>query len=489
MQHRTEEYYNRERQLLYESLLKNLSEDVKYTDLSFDEFVDRYFKDHTKDEFGQPTKLAPFHLELVNLIVSKVTLEAVVQVARNHAKTTVFSLFLPIYLMLRGETHFVLLVAATKDLAVKQIMNIQAELETNTELIKDFGKFAEKGNWSRGNFIVDNYQTAFYCVGKGQSTRGLKFKNYRPDFVVLDDIDTDREVLNKSIIDKQTNWVLQSIFPAMSIKKYRFIALGNKFAPDMILTRLIEEIEDIIVLKVNAIDEVGNVVWENRFSLENLLNIKKKIGSIRFEREFMNNPIVKGAVLKQEWLSYFTHTSQKFQQIITYVDPSFKKNGDYKACITVGFANNIYYILDMFIKRCNMDVVFDYLYQLNDKYGNIHISYVEANFAQDSHKETYEKVSIRKNANIPIRWDKSKKPDKLARIEALSVYFENGTIILDSKIKDLPDFKEFVLEYLTFPTGKNDDALDALEGAITTLNKQMRRRNEILQGGRQTEIF
>jgi len=486
MSNKTENYYSKERDSLYKALITMISQERIYTNLDFKDFVEKYFSHHTKDEFGKQIPLAQFHKDLVRKISNNTTYEAVVQIARNHAKTTIFSLFLPIYLMLKGETHFVLLVAASKDLAVKQIINIQAELETNIKLINDFGEFVKLGNWSKGNFIVERYETAFYCVGKGQSTRGLKYKHYRPDLVILDDIDTDKDVLNKNTINKQTNWVLQSVFPAMSIKKYRFVVLGNRFSIDMVLTRLMEEIDGVEVLKVNAFDNNGEVSWKERFSPNDLLNIKSKIGSIRFEREYMNNPIIEGSVFKTEWLEFYRKGGHNFDYVVSYVDPSFKKDADFKAIVTVGYSNGKYYVIDMFERKTTMTVVFNYLYDMDYKNHRI---YIEANFAQDLHKDTYNDVYKKRGIPLPIVWDKSKKDNKIARIENMAIFFEQGLISFAENIKDKPDFKQFYYEYVTFPSAKNDDGIDALESAINTINKLIRRSGEILTGVRQLNIF
>jgi len=478
-------YYTKELDNYYKSIVTQLNDTIHYTELSFNDFVLKYFKHHTRDEFNKQIPLAKFHLDIVDKVEKSIRIELAVQMARNHAKSTVFSLFLPIYLMLKGETHFALLIGPNKELATKQLINIQTELETNTTLIKDFGEFTKKGNWAKGNFIVDKYQTAFFCAGKGQSTRGLKYKNYRPDLIVIDDIDTDKDVLSIKSIEKQTNWIYQSVFPAMSIKKYRFIILGNRFAPNMVLNNVMENTEGIEILKVNAIDDMGHPAWGERFTIDDLLRIKEKLGTIRFEREFMNNPIIQGAIFKSEWIQWFTLTSQNFKTVFTYIDPSFKRDGDFKAAITIGYKDNKYYILDIYESKTNMKNVFNYLYKIHKQWGANHRFYIEANFAQDLHKETFQKVSLEYGYNLPIIWDKSKKENKEARIETMSIYFEQGLIFFNDKLKNSNSFKQFYLEYSTFPTSKNDDGIDAMESCINVINKTQRKNAEILIGYRE----
>jgi predicted phage terminase large subunit-like protein len=98
---------------------------------------------------------------------------------------------------------------------------------------------------------------------------------------------------------------------------------------------------------------------------------------------------------------------------------------------------------------------------------------MEANFIQDLILNEFDEEGKARGYILPIRADHRKKPDKFARIEAISPLFERGFVIINEAIKDKPDTQLFIEQLLSFEKGSNqhDDAPDALEGAIWLLNK------------------
>jgi len=474
-------YYTQERESYYNSLrykvglnnnLKSKQDNTTLQD--FQLFVSTYFKHYTTDKNNNEIKLSKYHLDLINELYND-KVEILAEFSRGFAKTTVFSLFAPIYFMLKNEAHLILLISATKDAAVKQLINIQVELETNQKLIADFGPFIKDGSWSKGDFVVNNYDCKFTCAGKGQSTRGLRYKKYRPDFIIVDDIDTDKDSRNKALVLHHYDWLMQSVLSSMELTKYKFLFVGNRFSHNMVLNHF-SKVEGIKYIKVNALDENGESNWKDRYSTEDLNHIKKKIGSIRFQREYMNTPITVGSIFKEEWIQ-FKHINDliSYQYIVTYVDPSWKKEGDYKAIITLGFIKNEYHIIDIYLRKETMSNVIEYLYELNDKLlKSAYSIYYEANFAQDLHQKEFDEIAEQKGYTLPIRQDKNKKGNKEARIESLSVVFENRKIFFNNLISLSLDFEEFKNQLLSFPETKHDDGIDALQSAYVKLNLKLR---------------
>jgi len=495
-----DKYYTLDRENYYQSMLlkhskinnnilldENSKDRINKSLSDFQYFVNTYFTHFITNEDGNLIPLAKHHLELVEELKSK-KIEILAEFFRGAGKTVVFSLFLPIWFMLRKEIHLVLLVSSTEKSAIKMLINIQAELETNQKLIDDFGIFKSDGSWSKGEFTVNNFECKFTATGKGQSVRGLRYKSYRPDYVVIDDIDTDKDCRNKEIIKYQFDWLMQSVVSSMELTKYKLLFVGNRFAPISILD-LYSKVEGIKHIKVNAINENGESNWEERYSTNDLLNIKSKIGEVNWLREYMNTPVIIGSVFKEEWLNFKPINNYKdYEYIVTYIDPSYKKGADYKSAITLGYINNEYHIIDIFLKQCTMRDVIEYLYELNDKLLNsAYNMYIEANFNQDIHQLEFDKIAIEKGFALPIRQDKDKKENKIARIESMSVIFENGKIFINNLIMYSLDYKEFYNQIITFPTNKHDDGPDALQSAYVKLNLSIRKsRFEPMTGSRES---
>ena len=102
--------------------------------------------------------------------------------------------------------------------------------------------------------------------------------------------------------------------------------------------------------------------------------------------------------------------------------------------------------------------------------------YMEANFMQDLLLDEFKTVGNITGHQIPIRGDMRAKPDKFARIEAMSPLFERGLVLFNEKEKDSPGMITLKDQLLMFEKGakSHDDAPDAVEGAIWILSKRSR---------------
>ena len=68
------------------------------------------------------------------------------------------------------------LVGKSQDNANTLLADIQAELEYNQRYINDFGKQKNAGNWTERQFVTQD-DCAFFARGRGQSPRGLRYKD------------------------------------------------------------------------------------------------------------------------------------------------------------------------------------------------------------------------------------------------------------------------------------------------------------------------
>ena len=68
-----------------------------------------------------------------------------------------------------------------------RLADLQAELEYNQRIIADFGTQKNVGDWQQGEFSTTG-GVKWFAVGRGQSPRGLKKQEQRPDYIVIDDL-------------------------------------------------------------------------------------------------------------------------------------------------------------------------------------------------------------------------------------------------------------------------------------------------------------
>ena len=448
----------------------------------YEAFVDYYFQSVTRG-----TKCARFHIEAANKIASSKNFKGVFEWARGHAKSTHLSLFIPLWLKAKGEFKTFVLVGQNEPSAKRLLSKIQAHLVKNKRYIQDFGTQtdANTGEWKDGEFSTRD-GVKFIAVGRGQSPRGLSSDDsFRPDFIVIDDLDDDELVRNPRRVRETIKWVQEALFGTLDMGRGRFAMVGNRIAKNSVLTSFIEK-QGIFHTKINALDEFGEPSWIEKYSIEEIESVRTFQGYFAFQKEYMNNPIEEGNVFQNHWIKWANMPNfEDFEQITAYIDPSFKSSSknDYKAIAIVGTINTKFYVIDCFVQQCSILSMVSWLYDFEEeiKKKDLYCSYfMEGNFLQDMLLDDFYEEGLRRGVQLGVIADKRSKPDKFARIEGISPNFERGWCVFNEAKKNNQDFTNAIDQILSFEKGSktHDDFPDALEGAIYILQKNTKQLKE-----------
>lgn len=446
---------------------------------SFDYFVQSYFP-HLAS-----CKSAKFHLKAAEEIRANKDLRKIYEWARGMAKSSNISCLIPLWLLIqeRPDFRYMVLVSKSYDAAVELLQDLQIELETNKLFLDDFGEMKGVGDWSGGRFTTTNGVT-FKALGRSQSPRGMKKAGNRPDYIVIDDIDDDEIVQNPSRVDKAVEWVMSSLYGTMAVGRGRFIVVGNLISKNGILAKLIERYKAFTVSKVNILDNHGDPSWPENHTIEEIERIRRDMGERLFNKEYMNNPIVEGAVFRRKWLRFDAMLPlRQYSALISYTDPSWKSStkNDFKATVLVGKTKKGYYhVIKVYADQTTPKAMVQWHYDIDAFInGRKPVTYMmEANLIQDLLLEEFKKTGDKTGHQIPLVGDKRKKPNKFDRIEALQPLFERGLIVFNKAEKESQGMQVLVEQLLGFEKGSSmhDDAPDALEGAIWQLNKKARQQ-------------
>ncbi len=130
---------------------------------------------------------------------------------RGAAKSTHVSLIFPLWLAARGVKHYMMLISDAFEQAAALIEAIKAELEVNPRLAHDFPELAGQGRVWREGVIVTANNVKVEGLGSGKKVRGRRHGPYRPDLVVLDDVENDENVLSPHQRDKLTRWIDRAV--------------------------------------------------------------------------------------------------------------------------------------------------------------------------------------------------------------------------------------------------------------------------------------
>ena len=468
---------------------------IRHLRADYAAFVDYYFPHWTVNpETGKATPCAPFHVSAANKILKDRNLKAAFQWHRGAAKSTNMDVFVPMWLMAQEhrEINVMVLVGKSEDNAKTLLGDIQAELQYNQRYIHDFGEQYNVGTWEDGEFVTRS-EVAFFARGRGQSPRGLRYRSHRPDYVVIDDLDDDELVESPARVTKLFDWVRSALFGTLDGGRGRFIMVGNLIAKNSVLAKWCD-IKSVHVTKVNIYDNKGGISWASKWTPQEVKDIENVVGYRAFQKEYMNNPIIEGAIFRNEWIRWGKRPAwSKFSEIVLYIDPSFKGSikNDYKAAKLWGKAGTTLYHLRAFVRQSSVAEMVRWCYDLYEWTREQGISvrwYMEANFMQDTILDEFRREGELRGYQLPITGDKRKKPDKFQRVEAISPLWERGFVVYDETQRDDPDMLAGIDQTLAFEKGMrgHDDAPDADEGAIWVLQRDTRAKSFNPSFGRRT---
>lgn len=467
-----------------EQRIRRLQKDyAAFCEYYFPHFLQQ--RDKVTGEVVRIVHNAPFHNAAAQKVKNTPNLKAVFKWPRGHAKSTHMDIFTPLWLMFQPKRliDFMVVVGKSEDSANRLLGDIQAELGYNKRIIADYGKQMSMGDWTEGEFTTKD-GVHFLACGRGQSPRGLRKREARPDYIVIDDLDDDELCRNPRRVREMTDWVKEALFGALDVGRGRFIMVGNLISKTSVLADICKT-KGVHVSEVKAVDNEGNPTWREKWTKEEARAYQEFVGYRAWNKEMMHNPIIEGTVFKQEWIKYAKRpTWREFDEFVLYIDPSWKskKTNDTKAAKLWGKHKSQLWHLRAFVRKASVAELVRWCYDLYEwsLEKNIPIRFMmEASFMQDIILDDFTIEGTQRGYQLPITGDKRKKPDKFQRVEAISPLWERGFVYYDISQKDDPDMQAGIAQTLAFEKGMsgNDDAPDADEGAIWQLQRTARQES------------
>lgn len=411
---------------------------------------------------------AKFHIDASKRWISNNKWYEVRAWSRELSKST-RAMMEDMYLMLTKKAHVKLLISASSDNAIKLLTPYKINLESNQRIINDYGEQKGIGQWEQ-DYFVSKMGFAFAAIGAGQTPRGFKLEDIRPDILDFDDLDTDEDCRNPAMIKKKWDWVEKAAIPTVSIsgnKRIRFN--GNIIAKYCCITEAIKKAKHVDIINIR--DKNGKSTWPQKNSEEDIDFMLSIISYIAQQQEYYNNPISEGTVFKEMHYKKLPPLSQ-YKFLCCYIDLSYKSGAknDYKAAVLMGKWKGEYHVIKCWLRQGTTSALAAGLVEIqnyvNDK--SALYFYAEENFMQDIIKKQLHDDLLQLNANISISSDTRKKPEKFHRIEStLEPLNSNGKLFLNIDEIDNPHMQTLDEQFKVLEPGSkaHDDGPDACEGA------------------------
>lgn len=433
---------------------------------------------------------------------------------RGHAKSTTLTFKGTMHAVLYGYKHYPIILSDSSDQAEGFLENIRVEFEENGLLREDFGNL--QGKVWRNNVILTSTNIKVEAIGSGKKIRGRKHRNWRPDLLVLDDIENDENVRTPEQRSKLANWFNKAVSKAGD-DYTDIIYIGTLLHYDSLLAKTLanpgyKSIKYKAVLSFSTADELWRqweeiytdlandahqedakaffeahraemlagtkVLWEEKLSYYDLMVMRVDEGEAAFNSEEQNEPInPDDCLFQEEWLDYYNEAEMDFKDrafdFFGFVDPSLgkTKHSDFSAIITLAKhkATGYLYVYDADIERRHPDrIIADILEKerrLRRDFGRGYKRFgCETVQFQWFLKEELVKASAKAGLYLPVE-EVPQTTDKTLRIQTMQPDVKNKYIKFNRRHKRLLE------QLLQFPMGAHDDGPDALEGCRTLAKK------------------
>lgn len=464
---------------------------IKQQEKTYIGWFEYYFPHYAKK------KSARFHAQLAKLVIENNKIRLLAEMYRSSGKSVHIDMGLPLYLYVTRELHFMLLIGETEPKAKKLLSGIQAELEYNQRFINDYGRKMKKGDWSDGDFYTTD-GIRFTAIGFGMSPRGLREGANRPDYIVVDDVDTKKHVNNDRMMSDSVDFITEEIEGCFdsdsdSTAIERLIYSNNNFHKNSITNRLkIQykknikqdkedgEKSDYHVFTVCAVKDLVSFepTWPEKTTNE-YWRKKYRRNTKSFLREYMHTHVSEGKIFKAEYFQWRTASKlSDYDALVIYGDLSYKDQADYKAMILMGKKGREFDFIHVLCRQTSRHGVAVWLYDLWEQKKlseqNLKIK-IEGLFAQDEFVSDFDAEGDERGYHIPVIADKRGKANKYDRIESTESFFERRWIFFNDKEKENTDQITLIDQYLAFEKGSgvNDDGPDCGHGCIDELNRML----------------
>lgn len=468
---------------------------------------------------GQSILTAPaFHRELCDMLNTVAWEETTKNVGwscpRGHAKSTYLSNVFPLYSIVFNLRHYIVIVSETGGMAERFAEWISDQLKYNQKLREDFGELLSPKKVLNDKDNAEEFVTfngiKVQASSIGKQLRGARHGAYRPDLVIMDDLESSKNTNTRELRDKNLHWFSSVIRPIGDPTRTAFIYMGTLVHSQGLLPAVLGfsdfsskiysaivsypdrldlwgKVEDMLRDQSNPtrlddaykfytdnkeeMDRGVKVLWQDRFTYFDLIRIKVDIGSRAFASEYLNKPAdAEDAIFKKDQFIFFEdrdlldHKGRPIKlDVVGFWDIAVGKSNrsDYNAIVTLGVerSTGLIYVLDAWASKCPMHEALKVAYQKIKEYKH-NVFVVETISAQyDSYRQLKELLtkdriySTRLKAVTP-------RTKKEVRIEQLEPLFENGVIRLRRHQLLLMEMLE------QYPHHDHDDLPDALAGAV-----------------------
>ena len=431
------------------------------------------------------------HDDIFELIDDPKAKKKVLAAPRGVGKTSIARAIISKKMLFR-DIHFVPYISKSEGHAMLQTENIKRELLSNHMIRKVFGsikisdspmeipsEFSKKTWVALGSTIV-------VPRGSGQQVRGLNWIKYRPDYLLIDDLEDDDTIDNERIREDRRIWYYGSVeksVPQFPGVPWEILYIDTIKHEDALIVELLED-PDYEAVTLSVCDDnykTNDSIFAPQEAIDKEVETHRRKGTLDlFARERMSSPISKeDAAFKSKMFQYYNETDEKFVdrkayiRSIVLIDPAktakmhSKESGIFVWGIDVG--TNAMYQREARGERHHPDELITDAFETALRFG-AHIIAVEQSGLNEYITFPFENEAHRRGYNFQFIWLNAKAGKgefsgigggKKGRVASLIPFYRQGVVY-----HNRANCARYEQQLLHYPRSKLWDIMDA--GAYIT---------------------
>lgn len=436
------------------------------------------------DRFHRPFDKA--HDQIFDMLDNSDNPRQCILAPRGMGKTSISNLLVPSKEILFQDKNYIVPVSASATSAEEQSENLKDELMSN-ETINELFEVNKTSSFARNRWVIDvgGRRVCVQPRGAGQQVRGMNWKGYRPDLIIVDDIEDDESVQNEDRRKKLKEWFFGALSNTVDrgSDNWKIIVIGTLLHEDSLLMNLHDDPAwDSVVIELcddNFVSNVPNLM--NDQECRALAKSYRDSGEIDiFYREFRNIPIsTEDASFRKEYFQYYEPKheadlfSGEYKETFLIIDPAktakMQSADSALVCVTIDLKQRILVVRDVVSGKFHPDQLYDEMSAMIMR-NNVTILGVEVTgineFITYPIKNRLSQVAQNVEfVELHARGGVNEK-GKVTRVKALIPFYRQGHVYHNPACTS-----GLEAQLLSFPRSKRWDIMDALGYSVELLEK------------------
>lgn len=365
-----------------------------------------------------------------------------------------------------GAFNNCVIVGAKEALAAELLASVKVELEQNEGILALYGE-VRGDTWQQTRVTLRDGR-CIQAIGRDQSLRGTKHREWRPDLVVINDFEDDEEVLTPEGRRRTLRWLLRVLLPACDRRRRRiriYDTVRDAESVPMMLIRHRGWAHRLI--PISYLDEEGEErsSWPGHPTLTpEWIAAERKTYAVLgemdiWEREYMMNAVSHADRTFRPEMIRIEPQVRAWQAVYAMIDPArtVGAKSAFTGWAVWSWVRNRLIVWEAGAKALLPDEIVDLAFRISGDYAPVAVG-IEEDGLNEWLAQPIRHEQLKRRLAIPYRGVRAPR-GKDDFIRGLQPFFAAGEVLW---VRELPELRE---ELLQFPTGRKD-APNALAYAL-----------------------